>query len=336
MNGEIITQKGNSLLPAIAYGDAAGLPVETRSAEYIAAHYGKIDHLIPSSENPFYIGTYEAGLWSDDTQLSLAVAEALIESDGFDLSTQAQRHVEAYDSTPDMERKGIQVKRGWGGSTIAAMRQLKEGMSPTLTGTKDGSGNGILMKMAPLAYWQAVRATDDDERIAQYDALTSMTHDSDVARLTTQVHGDVVQSLMQNGYEKARFVDTLYAAIGTHALRYGINEQDFRAQFSYLEAPTITKDVILAHTDRKGFYAPQTLAMAYGAFVAHDGDGVPSIYEAVNLGGDTDSTASIVAAMSTLASENDIRLPIDHQNIFEIEMIKSASQRLAAQALRLS
>ena len=31
-----------NLLPAIAYGDAAGLPVETRSAEYIEVNHGTI------------------------------------------------------------------------------------------------------------------------------------------------------------------------------------------------------------------------------------------------------------------------------------------------------
>ena len=44
-----------NLLPSIAYGDAAGLPVETRDAEYIRDMYGAIDRLMPTRENPFYI-----------------------------------------------------------------------------------------------------------------------------------------------------------------------------------------------------------------------------------------------------------------------------------------
>lgn len=65
---------GEQLLPAIAYGDAAGLPVETMSRERIAETYGSIDHLLPATCNPFYIGEFTPGTWSDDTQLSMAVA----------------------------------------------------------------------------------------------------------------------------------------------------------------------------------------------------------------------------------------------------------------------
>jgi ADP-ribosylglycohydrolase len=330
---ELFLYKGEALLPAIAYGDAAGLPVETRSAEYIQKNYDVIDRLIPTSENPFYLGNYEPGLWSDDTQLSLAVAQGLIDADGFDIQAQAQQHIHAYDSTPEMERKGIQVKRGWGGSTTAAMERLKAGVSPEYSGTEDGSGNGVLMKMAPLVYWQVARNLTAEERHEQYDALTTMTHDSDVARLMTRVHGDVLHSLMSEHYEKDYFVNVLLGSVGFHSSQLGLNPHEQEAIFSYLNDP-VTTEAILAHTDRKGFYAPQTLAMAYGAFVAHEADTATSVFEAVNLGGDTDSTASIVAAMSVFAAEGEVRLPIDHQNIFELDMIQKVSRELAARALR--
>jgi ADP-ribosyl-[dinitrogen reductase] hydrolase len=330
---EHFLSKGRSLIPAIAYGDAAGLPVETRSAEYIAEHYGVINKLIPTSENPFYRGTYEPGLWSDDTQLTLAVAEGLIEADGFDISTQVTQHINAYDSTPEMERRGIFVKRGWGGSTTGAMERLKQGVTPDKSGTKDGAGNGVLMKMAPLAYWQVARHTTDEERFNQYDTLTTMTHDSDVARMTTRIHGDMLISLTNEGYEKEQFLDTLYRSIGRHAFELSLNEKDYHIMFEYLEGD-VTKETIQANTDRKGFYAPQTLTRTYGAFIAHDGDAVPSIYEAVNLGGDTDSAASIAASMAVLATKNTIYLPYDHQQIGRLSMIRSVSRKLAVRANR--
>ena len=320
-NHERFIHKGRTFLTSIAYGDAAGLPVETRSAEYIAEHYGVINHLVGSSENPFYVGKYEPGLWSDDTQLSIAVASGLIDTDGFDLDAQANRHVIAYDSTPEMERRGITVKRGWGGSTTAAMEKLKQGIRPEASGTKDGSGNGVLMKMAPLSYWQAVHGDSDEERYEQFDQLTTMTHDSDIARLTTRLHGDVLDSLINEGYDRERFTDTIFTSIGRHALALGLSEKEYHDVFSYLTG-TVDKQTILANTDKKGFFAPQTLAMAYGAFVAHDADGVPSMYEAVNLGGDTDSTASIIGAMAVFATKNPVALPIDHQNLDQLDMIK--------------
>lgn len=324
--------QGESLLPAIAYGDAAGLPVETRSAEYIAEHYGVIRELIGSSENPFYLGKYQPGLWSDDTQLSLAVAEALIEADGFDLATQAEQHIHAYNQTPEMERRGIIVKRGWGRSTTGAMERLKSGVSPEVSGTKDGAGNGILMKLAPLVYWQVARETIDEERYEQYDQLTTMTHDSDIARATTRVHGDVLRYLLTQPYDRADFADIAQEAARRHSEAFAVPLMEIADRFRYL-ASAVDKETILSQTDSKGFYAPQTLAMAYGAYLTHGGEFAPSVYEAVNLGGDTDSTASIVAAMSTFATRELVRLPVDHQNIDQLPMLQRVSRQFARQAL---
>lgn len=330
---EQFRHQGASLLPAIAYGDAAGLPVETRTAEYIAEHYGTINQLIGSSENPFYLGAYEPGLWSDDTQLSLAVAQGLIAADGFDLRAQAEQHIKAYDETPEMERRGITVKRGWGGSTTGAMERLKNGVSPLESGTVDGAGNGVLMKMAPLVYWQVAKETTDEERYSQYDALTTMTHDSDIARVTTRVHGDMLWYLLSQPYDREAFVDIAKEAVHRHSAALAIASHDQEAIFDYL-TDDLNKEVILANTDQKGFFAPQTLAMAYGAFLANEGQFATSVYEAVNLGGDTDSTASIVAAMSTFATREMVRVPVDHQHLDRLPMLRRVSREFARQALK--
>lgn len=111
-----------NLLPAIAYGDAAGLPVETRSAEYIRNTHGTIDRLLPTAENPFYEGLYEAGTWSDDTELSIAVTRALIKANGFDIKTIADEHVAMYNQGLQITKPSGQVAiRGWGGSTTTAV-----------------------------------------------------------------------------------------------------------------------------------------------------------------------------------------------------------------------
>jgi ADP-ribosylglycohydrolase len=336
-NQDILRRQGAVLIPAIAYGDAAGLPVETRTAKYIEDKYpGGIRELIPTKENPFYGSTDHPGMWSDDTQLSLAVAKALINAKGFNLDALVETHLEAYDETVEIIRKGKLVKRGWGGSTTDAMEKLHNGISPLHSGTVDGAGNGVLMKMAPLAYWQTVKKTDVRETITQYDQLTNMTHDSAIARVTTRVHGDILRYLLRAEYDKKQFMNVLEASIVLHEFENrewgGLWPGYLREQFKYLYGPVDT-DVILAETDGRGFHAPQTLAMAYGAFMAHDGEFTDSVFEAVNLGGDTDSIASIVAAMSAFKTKEVLQMPLDHQNIEQLDMIKSVSRKLATTAL---
>lgn len=332
-NHEQFQHQGEVLLPAIAYGDAAGLPVETRSAEYIASHYGSISGLIGTSENPFFKSSPEPGYWSDDTQLSLAVAQGLMDADGFDLRAQAHRHIAAYDQTPEVERNGRIIKRGWGGSTVDAMERLKAGADPTESGAKDGAGNGVLMKMAPLVYWQVARETTDPIRYEQYDQLTTMTHDSDVARMSTRIHGDMLWYLLSQPFEKEAFAEITLDALRRHGALSRVDFRELEDSFAYLSG-NVTQAEILAHTDKKGFYAPQTLAMAYGAFLAHEGEFAPSVYEAVNLGGDTDSTASIAAAMSAFATREMVRMPVDHQLIDQLQMLKRVSKEFAVHALK--
>ena len=348
-NQDILRRQGEVLLPAIAYGDAAGLPVETRTAEYITEHHGRIDKLIPTKENPFYGSTEHPGMWSDDTQLSLAVAKALIMAKGFSLDALVETHLEAYDETVEIIRKGKLVKRGWGGSTTGAMDKLHAGVDPTESGTLGGEGNGVLMKMAPLVYWQVTTNTPMREAYTQLDQLTTMTHDSELARIMTRVHADVLGYLLRTEeFNKTTFLSVIHASLASHSFMYRgkstdtfKNIDDLLNIFLYLDPPRdnpkidvpVTTEMILTHTDKRGFHAPYTLAMAYGAFLAHQGEFTPSVFEAVNLGGDTDSIASIVATMSAFKTKEPLLMPIDHQNIEDLDMIKSVSRQLAATAL---
>ena len=335
-NRDILRHQGAMLIPAIAYGDAAGLPVETKTAEYISTTYPEgISALMPAKENSLFDSEEHPGVWSDDTQLTLAVAKALIKANGFSLSAFAETHLEAYDNTPEIMRKGTLVKRGWGGSTTSAMLRLRGGESPTKSGTIGGAGNGVLMKIAPLAYWQAIRRTPLRQVYDQYDQLTNMTHNSAVARLTTRVHGDMLAYLMRDEYDKRRFMSVLEGSMALHEFetrQSGVVSPGFlSSQLDYLYK-TLNKEIILSETDASGFYAPQTLAMAYGAFIAHDGEFVPTVFEAVNLGGDTDSLASIAASMCIFKTKEAVSLPADYLHLEQLDELQRVSQQLAAAA----
>lgn len=327
----MMRESGEKLIEAIAYGDAAGLPVETRSAEYIAEHYGRIDHLIPSSENPFYTGNYEPGAWSDDTQLSIAVARSLARANGFNIDALVATHIDAFDETAEMEFKGKTVKRGWGRSTTTSLRKLKNGVPPYESGLVGGAGNGILMKMAPLSYWHAVRGLPQKERYHNLDTLTKMTHDSPEARVTARIHDDVLTELAHNGYQPGRFIDVAQNS----AWR---NEKEFETGKVASEAlrylhPSVTEWAVLQYTDAKGFRASQSLAMAYGALIAHHAQFKGSVYGAVNLGGDTDSIASITAAMSILADGSQA-LPDDAGKLDRRDFLAATSDALVKAAGR--
>lgn len=253
-----------NLLPSIAYGDAAGLPVETRDAEYIRDMYGAIDRLMPTRENPFYKGLYSPGTWSDGTELSVAVAKGIVKAQGFDMGVIADEHVAMYDQAPQITKpNGQTIVRGWGQSTTGAVQRYMEGIPIEQCGTKDGAGKGVIMKMARLALWHIAMDTDKDKVYDDLDALTAFTHDSPVAQVATRVHFDILFYLSNRRFNVREFADVGYWPAIDHQQEIGGSNKELSQALSYLiDFPAPTTQDILENTDRKGFYVPQTLAMA--------------------------------------------------------------------------
>ena len=327
---ERIYQAARQILPAIAYGDAAGLPVEAMSAEQISENYGRITELQAPSDHPFFPGRAR-GTVSDDTQLSLAVAESLIRTGGFSIESLADEHIATYRQAP---RTAEGVPCGWGGSTIKAVERMIRGVSPRESGEKGKAGNGVVMKMAPLVVWQVLGEVDERTRRGQYDLLTNMTHNSEIARICTRLHGEVLSALLEGrtvSESADRFIQTL-------AVNDFSKESELLHQAVYNPCQT---DEELAEryaagksgTDY-GFYVPETLAIAYDIFLGAGGDMQAAVYRAVNLGGDSDSTASIVAAMIACQSGGVYKEPPDMESVQGIEQLRTVSTKLAEAALR--
>ncbi len=326
---------GEQLIPAVAYGDAAGLPTETMSHEKIQVLYGRVGKLLITSSNEYFSGEHAPGTWSDDTQLTVAVASSLMEADGFDINSQAEAHVTAFNETPITEFKGKLKPRGWGGSTVNSMRRIIAGTSPLEAGEVDGVGNGILMKLAPLAYWHHVRGTTDAERYQDCDQLTLMTHNSPIAVACTRIHSDTLQFLLQNEQvSNQNFAEHVIGSAIRHENLLGLNPGEISHLFRYINTiHPVTEATILVNTDGNGFYAPQTLSMAYGAFVTYKGDYARAVYGAVNLGGDTDSIASIVGTME-LFFKRSIVMPIDYDLIQDRVKLEKISKFFTKNVIR--
>lgn len=327
---ESIYNAACEVLPAIAYGDAAGLPVEAMSAEQISENYGRITELQAPSDHPFFPGSAR-GTVSDDTQLSLAVAQSLIEKNGFSLESLANAHVAAYHQAP---RTAEGAPCGWGGSTIKAVERMISGVPPRESGEKGKAGNGVVMKMAPLVVWQVLGEVDKRTRRGQYDLLTNMTHNSEIARICTRLHGEVLSALLE-GRTVPEAADRFIQALAVNDFSKE-SELLYRAVYHPCQTDEELAERYAAGksgTDY-GFYAPETLAIAYDIFLGAGGDMSAAVYRAVNLGGDSDSTASIVAAMIACQSGGAYKESPDMESVQGIEQLRTVSTQLAEAALR--
>jgi ADP-ribosyl-[dinitrogen reductase] hydrolase len=322
------SQVGENLLVAVAYGDSCGLPVETKSRQFIKDTYGEIKSLLPVS-NP-YFGDGPAGVWSDDTMLSLAVAESLVEVGGFSMQSMVNYHIKAMDQTPPRLVRGKPVPRGWGKSTWESVLRLKLGHGNwTDSGNPEGEGNGVLMKLAPLALWQALHPSNrDNEHIEQ---LATMTHANHLSVVTALVHRDVLRGLFFEHINSEQIAEAATSAALSYEKEYkqtGNKTSKLLGKLALLPGSTIDRVIDLKSSS--GFHSPETLVMAYAAF-ARKPDFPGSVYEAVSYGGDSDSIASITASMSVLSS-GELAQPDDLDVLEDKERLQQSGRALVRAA----
>lgn len=336
---------GMNLLPAIAYGDAVGLPYETSPP----LQPGEVQGLQQIAND--YLGEHPIGTWSDDTQLSLAVTESLLDKDGFDLEDQAQKHVDALrHSLGEVAATGWRPAMvssekvlGWGGSTEQSVRRIMAGIHPLASGETQGAGNGVLMKLAPLAYWQQARGVDIGTAATEVLDLTRMTHQAPEAIVSSLVHVNVLKDLMDIDPAAHPHIPAVKRSlIGRAAMLASQFELQLDTQpttstmlqqlVELMHHNELTPQTIAKLAPRQGFYAPETLAMAYGSFVL-ESTFPKSVYRAVELGGDTDSVGSIVASMSVML-DGTVEMPTDIGKLYDIQRLQNVSMRLVDWALR--
>jgi len=167
----------NNITPAVltglAVGDALGMPFE-RSAD-------RIDPKLATWDGSMLPGTWHklpAGFFTDDTEMSVALAESLIEHRGYYPADAARRYLIWAQGTP----------HGMGGTTRKAMDALAKGTSWTesgvtfATGDEARIGNGTAMRIAPIGVaFNGETQMEMLEKAASDDAYITHAHVEAVA-----------------------------------------------------------------------------------------------------------------------------------------------------------
>lgn len=330
-----------TLLPAIAYGDAVGLPYEAKKAQ----DEHSVQTLREIRDHTF-LNDHPPGTWSDDTHLSLAVAKSLIDANGFDIESQAAWHITAYEHTngathePDLITPIVASgpQRGWGASTTSSVERLQLGVHPRESGEPKGAGNGVLMKLAPLIMWQIAQGIEESEAERQVIELTRMTHGAPEVVVSSLVH----RRYLARTWHGEGTAPELLAASFDDAQEYE-DTYDTSCTTSRIlgkvagKGAHISREDILASMSNEnfyGFHAPETLLMAY-ASLARESRAPHGVLRAVELGGDSDSVGTIVAGILNCRTPGFAEVQTgDYQRLFDIERLERISQELAESALQ--
>jgi|ETNvirnome_2_300_1030623.scaffolds.fasta_scaffold00352_3 ADP-ribosylglycohydrolase len=297
----MIEDKIRGMFYGIFLGDALGMPVETWTAERIAETYGRVTKFLVPDGHKWFAGQ-PAGCPTDDWQLSKAVSEALILSNGLNMDTQANFHIQAFqDST-----------NGWGRSTRESVRRLINGSHWQNSGQPMGVGNGVAMKIAPLG---AYAAANPDQFNACRDFacnLALMTHKSSLGVLSGLIHmRGIFYCLTRDEFPVDEFIN----AVALDEVSVNI-EEDNKEPFTYSDgsvkpthedflSPRMTmlryhkKYNIAKIIDEFGggsCYVRNSLPFTYMFFLKNP-HSIESLYDIVSSGGDTDTNGSMVGAL---------------------------------------
>ncbi|MDE7241575.1 ADP-ribosylglycohydrolase family protein [Desulfovibrio sp.] len=269
-----------ALLLGVAVGDALGVPVEFRPRGSF-----RIDGMRGH-------GTHDqpAGTWSDDTSLTLALADA-IAGDAVSLPRLARNFIAWHDAgafTPHGAVFDV------GNATARAIGRLKRGVPPEQAGGTEerDNGNGSLMRVAPLVFLLAGRGPEARFRIIK--AVSSVTHAHAWSVTACFIFLEALRKLTA-GIPKEK----AYAEL----------REDLATPPSFLDAAALEKFRRILKEDirdlpeadiRSSGFVVDTLEAALWSFLTTD-TYRDAVLRAVNLGEDTDTTGAVTGALAAAA-----------------------------------
>ncbi|MBN1868821.1 ADP-ribosylglycohydrolase family protein [Candidatus Sumerlaeota bacterium] len=162
-------------LLGLAVGDALGAPVENMKAGRIRQIFGEVtgyvDPIEAQADRP---GRWRLqGLYTDDTQQALAVADTLAVCGEADVRALADLYVRLADEGPSDAPFGSH--RGTGHFFRRAVDALRAGVDDPRAAGQPSAGNGAAMRIAPVGLYYA----DDEEALGRATVEFSLVTHSD-------------------------------------------------------------------------------------------------------------------------------------------------------------
>lgn len=273
-----------NVLLCTAIGDALGMPFEGLKSDNESLVNWNGKSFLPSRKRPpsFYGSSLDVkpGQFTDDSQMSIMVAESLIEHKKFNPKDLSERYV-------DWIYSGR--ARGFGGTTKKAVDALKEGAHWTKSGVDGSIGNGTAMRAAPFGAFYSKRDFSDMYHTVKIDsAITHRSADAEAGALAIAIATYLICRKTES---------ELPAFLAVHLPESEVKKQIFVA---YDLATSDLKKTVEPRTalSMLGTRADvrQTVPASLYCLWRFD-NYVDAVVAAIRAGSDSDTTAAIVGAM---------------------------------------
>lgn len=284
-------------------GDALGVPVEFYSRKELEDD--------PVTDMREY-GTYNQvkGTWSDDSSMTIATMTSIVNKNGIDYNDIMEEFCKwAFEGehTPHGERFDI------GNTTLRGLERYIDGADPLESGgnSTHDNGNGSLMRILPLAYIPDI----DYETI---ENISSLTHAHPRSKIACVLYVEIARSMLENTLTIEEHIKCACEKIKEH---YADNEE--LHHFKRIFEDDLTTDI------RSGGYVIDTFESVVYC-LKNTGNYKDAVLKAVNLGGDTDTTAAICGGLAGIYYGYD-EIPIDWlDEIHKLDDIISLCEKFEA------
>ncbi len=263
-----LKSKFTGALIGSAVGDALGAPVEGYSMEMVSSVY---------SEDKGWKMIY--GLYTDDTETMIGVAESLVENKGFNGADMALKFIRNYDAT-----------RGYGPGSKEALRRISEGesweeASIKLFGGGGSYGNGAAMRIAPVGIFYY----DDADELREIAYKSShITHSHELGKEGAALQAFAI-ALAVRGPKEGMLLEL------KEFVKNEVYEKKIRKIEMLLDKEANKKEIISELGN--GEAAFNSVPTAIYSFLRFD-NFKDSVVYAVSLGGDTDTIGAMTGAIS--------------------------------------
>jgi DNA ligase (NAD+) len=282
----------------LAVGDALGHPTEfISSVSRIKAKYG------PSGILDFGgAGPHPPGTFTDDTQMTIAVARALAQAGHKDLDTMMTLLGDEFVAWA----KHPSNNRAPGGTCLAGCRHLERGASWREAGIKGSKGCGAAMRAAPVGLFFA----DNDDALLRVSAAQSaLTHShptgiassvAAAAPVAWLARGNGIDGIIDYTRQLVMRLDTaMLIELGADpdaAAAIGVSEQ--LKSLDQLEAALGKEHEDVCALLGGAWVGEEAVATALWCFIKAEGDFVEAIRRGATSSGDSDSIACIAGSFA--------------------------------------
>jgi ADP-ribosylglycohydrolase len=262
----------------LALGDALGWPVEFMTRPEILARYGRAGILAPP----------DPALYTDDTQMSIAVAEALVEAGHRDLDVlmgAVARNFIGWKRDPSTPQ------RAPGATSIRGVNALERGAPWREAGVRDSKGCGACMRVAPVGYLYQ-HEPGRLQSVARAQGVLTHRHPTSDAACVAAAY---LIKLALDDVDPADYPGQVLKFIGGFAPEFDAAIERVAEALGWPDEETALHHI--GPTRGGGWIAEEAVAMSLYCVLRHPSDYVAAVRLGANISGDSDSVASIAGGI---------------------------------------